>query len=31
MVEPMAPRTPEDLTKPYARMAAKIGQAFHSF
>jgi catechol 2,3-dioxygenase-like lactoylglutathione lyase family enzyme len=25
MVEPMAPR------KPYARMAAKIGQAFHSF
>jgi hypothetical protein len=31
MVEPMAPRTPADLTKPYARMAAKIGQAFHSF
>ena len=31
MVEPMAPRTPDDLTKPYARMAAKIGQAFHSF
>jgi catechol 2,3-dioxygenase-like lactoylglutathione lyase family enzyme len=31
MVEPMAPRNPEDLTKPYARMAAKIGQAFHSF
>lgn len=31
MVEPMAPRTPDDMTKPYARMAAKIGQAFHSF
>ena len=31
MVEPMAPRAPEDMTKPYARMAAKIGQAFHSF
>ncbi|MBU6267084.1 MAG: lactoylglutathione lyase [Sphingomonadales bacterium] len=31
MVEPMAPRTPGDMTKPYARMAAKIGQAFHSF
>lgn len=31
MVEPMAPRTPDDLTKPYARMVAKIGQAFHSF
>lgn len=31
MVEPMAPRNPEDLTKPFARMAAKIGQAFHSF
>jgi len=31
MVEPMAPRTPDDLTKPYARMAAKIGRAFHSF
>jgi catechol 2,3-dioxygenase-like lactoylglutathione lyase family enzyme len=31
MVEPMAPRTPGDLTKPYARMTAKIGQAFHSF
>jgi catechol 2,3-dioxygenase-like lactoylglutathione lyase family enzyme len=31
MVEPMAPRTPTDMTKPYARMAAKIGQAFHSF
>jgi catechol 2,3-dioxygenase-like lactoylglutathione lyase family enzyme len=31
MVEPMAPRNPEDMTKPYARMAARIGQAFHSF
>ncbi|HEX8057450.1 MAG TPA: lactoylglutathione lyase [Novosphingobium sp.] len=31
MVEPMAPRNPEDMTKPYARMASKIGQAFHSF
>ena len=31
MVEPMAPRTPDDLSKPFARMAAKIGQAFHSF
>jgi catechol 2,3-dioxygenase-like lactoylglutathione lyase family enzyme len=31
MVEPMAPRNPADMTKPYARMSAKIGQAFHSF
>lgn len=31
MVEPMAARTPDDMTKPYARMAAKIGQAYHSF
>jgi catechol 2,3-dioxygenase-like lactoylglutathione lyase family enzyme len=31
MVEPMAPRNPGDLTKPFARQAAKIGQAFHSF
>lgn len=31
MVEPMAPRNAEDLTKPFARMTAKIGQAFHSF
>lgn len=31
MIEPMAPRNPEDMTKPYARMAARIGQAFHSF
>ncbi|MCT2399728.1 VOC family protein [Novosphingobium mangrovi (ex Huang et al. 2023)] len=31
MVEPMGPRHSEDLTKPFARMTAKIGQAFHSF
>lgn len=31
MVEPMAPRHPEDLTKPFAKQAARIGQAFHSF
>lgn len=31
MVEPMAPRNPEDMTKPYARMAKKIGQSYHSF
>lgn len=31
MVEPMAPRHPDDLTKPFARQAARIGQAFHSF
>jgi catechol 2,3-dioxygenase-like lactoylglutathione lyase family enzyme len=31
MVEPMAPRTPDDLTKPFARMCSKIGEAFHSF
>ena len=31
MVEPMAPRNPEDLTKPFARMTARIGEAFHSF
>ena len=31
MVEPMAPRNPEDMTKPFSRMSAKIGQAFHSF
>lgn len=31
MVEPMAPRHPDDLSKPFARMTAKIGQAFHSF
>lgn len=31
MVEPMAPRNPGDMSKPYARMTAKIGQSFHSF
>lgn len=31
MVEPMAPRDAGNLEKPFARMAAKIGQAFHSF
>jgi catechol 2,3-dioxygenase-like lactoylglutathione lyase family enzyme len=31
MIEPMAPRVADDMTKPFARMASKIGQAFHSF
>ena len=31
MVEPMAPRNPQDMTKPFARMTSKIGQSFHSF
>ncbi|MCX7864466.1 MAG: lactoylglutathione lyase [Novosphingobium sp.] len=31
MIEPMAPRHPEDMSKPFARMTKKIGQAFHSF
>jgi hypothetical protein len=31
MIEPMAPRNPEDLDKPFARMTRKIGEAFHSF
>lgn len=31
MIEPMAPRHPQDMTKPFARIAAKIGQSFHSF
>jgi len=31
MVEPMAARNPDDLTKPYAKQAARIGQAWHSF
>ena len=31
MIEPMAPRTPDDHTKPFARLTARIGQAFHSF
>jgi len=31
MVEPMAPRNPDDMEKPFARMCGKIGQSFHSF
>ncbi|MDR2856700.1 MAG: VOC family protein [Novosphingobium sp.] len=31
MVEPMAPRTPDDVSKPFARLTGKIGQSFHSF
>ena len=31
MIEPMAPRNPEDMDKPFARMTKKIGEAFHSF
>ena len=31
MVEPMAPRTPGDMEKPFARLTSKIGQSFHSF
>lgn len=31
MIEPMAARNPADMTKAYARMAATIGQAWHSF
>src|ERR1700755_3386578 len=31
MVEPMAPRNADDMTKPYARLISKIGQSFHSF
>jgi catechol 2,3-dioxygenase-like lactoylglutathione lyase family enzyme len=31
MVEPMAPRNPDDMTKPFARMTGKIGESFHSF
>lgn len=31
MVEPMAPRDPANMEKSFARMAAKIGQSFHSF
>jgi len=31
MIEPMAPRNPENMDKPFARMTAKIGEAFHSF
>ena len=31
MVEPMAPRNPGDMDKPFARLASKIGPSFHSF
>ncbi len=31
MVEPMAPRTPGDMDKAFARLTSKIGQSFHSF
>jgi len=31
MIEPMAPRNPDDMDKPFSRMCAKIGDAFHSF
>jgi len=31
MIEPMSPRNPDDMTKPFARMTSKIGQSFHSF
>ena len=31
MVEPMAARNPGDMSKPFARMASKIGPSFHSF
>ena len=31
MVEPMAPRTPSDMDKPFARLVSKIGPSFHSF
>ena len=31
MVEPMAPRHPDDLSKPYSRYLAKYGQGWHSF
>ena len=31
MVEPMSPRTPDDMSKPFARLSSKIGQSFHSF
>ena len=31
MVEPMSPRTPGDMTKPFARLTSKIGPSFHSF
>lgn len=31
MVEPMAPRDPSNMDKPFARLTSKIGQAYHSF
>jgi hypothetical protein len=31
MVEPMAPRNPGDLSKPYSRYLAKYGPGWHSF
>jgi catechol 2,3-dioxygenase-like lactoylglutathione lyase family enzyme len=31
MVEPMAPRNANDMSKPFARLTSKIGQGFHSF
>jgi hypothetical protein len=31
MIEPMAPRDPNNLKMPFARMVGRIGQAFHSF
>lgn len=31
MVEPMAPRNADDMSKPFARLTSKIGQSFHSF
>lgn len=31
MIEPMAPRNADDLSKPYSRYLAKYGQGWHSF
>ncbi|WP_029429511.1 VOC family protein [Blastococcus sp. URHD0036] len=31
MVEPMAPRQPDDLGKPYSRYLARYGEGWHSF
>lgn len=31
MIEPMAPRDPANMGKPFARLTSKIGQSFHSF
>ncbi|KPH61499.1 VOC family protein [Novosphingobium sp. ST904] len=30
-IEPMAPRTRDDMSKGFARMTSKIGESFHSF